>query len=159
MKKESACKRYSIPFQLTGSFSSPARSGWPEFCSLFLISAARKCSAFYSSWHPSPLDDERPIALLVGHVRLRPSRVPALRKNSLRGQSAPPSQLDHVRPFHGGTGCVRWTFFDCMGTGIATKSGLGGSIVPDSSRHSDPSPSATTAFLVAYSLRISRRAA
>jgi hypothetical protein len=159
MKKERPCKRYSIRFQPTGSFSSLAPSGLPGSCSPSLILVGRKCSAYYNSWLPSPLDDERSIALLVGHVWVCPSRVLTLRKNSLRGQSASPSQLDHVRSIHDRAGCVRWTVFDRMGTRIAFESGLGGSIVPYSRRHPNPSSAATTAHLVAHPYRDSQRVA
>jgi hypothetical protein len=151
MKKERPCKRCSIQFQPTGSFSSPALFGLLVSSSLSLISVGRKCNAYYSSWLPSPCDDERPIALLVGHVRLRPSRVLALCKNSFRGQSPSPPQLDNVRPIHTRVGYIRWTVFDRMGTRIAPESRLGRSIVSYSRRHSNPSSAATTTLLVSYS--------
>src|ERR1700678_999597 len=112
MDKEGLCRRCSIRFHHTESFSLPALSGSPASCSPSLISVGRKCSAFCNSWLLSPLDDDGPIALLVRHVRFRLTGVFALCKDRLRGQSASSSQLDDVWHLHRGTSSIWWTLLD-----------------------------------------------
>ena len=145
--KESSCKPYLTRYQPTGSCSSPAPYGLQEFCSLSPISVARKFNGSCNSWLLSPFDDERPVALLVGDVRLSPARISPICKNSFRGQRPSPSKLDNVRPFHRGHGCVRRSFFDCVGARIASEGCLGGSLVPHSRGHINSSTSPIAARL------------
>jgi hypothetical protein len=151
MKKERLCKRCSIRFQHTGNSSLRAHSGLQAFCSPSPISAGRKFSAFCSSWLPSPPDDDGPIEVLVGHVRLRPAGVFAVCKNRLRGQSPSSSQLGDVRGFHRSFSALRRTFLDRVGTGIAIESGMGRSVVPHTRGHINPSAASIATLLVSNS--------
>jgi hypothetical protein len=158
MKRKRLCKPYSTQSRHTENFSLRALSGSLLSCSPSHTLEGRKCSGFCSSWLLFPFDDDRPVAFLVGYVRIRPTGVFALCKNRVRRQSPSSSQLGDVRSLHRSISAIRRTLLNRLGTGITFESGMGWSVVSDTGRHLDSSASPSSSQLaIGCNSEINRR--
>ena len=135
------------PYRLTGNFSSPARFGSRLFFSCSPTSVAPTCSASCTLWSPSRSGDDQPRSLPVGPVRFLSAGVLAFRETSLRGKAPSPPQLGSVRLFQPWARRIRRSFLDRMGTGIATESRMGRSVISHPRGNSDSNSSSIPVHL------------